>query len=292
MREFLFGPGPIVFVQELFGPDWLPVMELLSLLGTNWGIIAVLGLGFWLWGRETGYALAAALVLEGVVNLALNQLFHVQRPDASGIVVYEEVPLGSFPSGHTFNAVVVWGMLYALGRIPLWAAAVPVAGVALGRVFLGTHFLGDVVGGVAFGVLLILVFRPLWPRLKEWAAERSFRTFAALGAVAVLAALATTRVIGRNVYEWGAVGIGIGLAAGFLLEYRFLGYSPEPASAGRRGARVLLGTAGVAAALLLVRQAEAHRYVLTAVAAGAATLWAVLLAPALFVAVGIAERRE
>ena len=291
MRDLLFGPGPIVFVQELFGPAWLPVMELISLLGTNWGIVGVLGLAFWLWGRETGYALAAALVLEGGVNLALNSLVHVQRPDAPGVIVYQEVPLGSFPSGHVFNVALLWGMLYALGRIPLWAAAVPVAGVALGRIFLGTHYVGDVVGGAAFGVLLVLALRPLWPRLREWARDRSFRTFAVLGCVAVVAALAATRVIGRNVYEWGAVGIGIGMVTGFLLEYRLLRYSLEPVSAGRRAARVLLGAAGIAAAVLLVRQAESQRYVATAVGAGAATLWAVLLAPALFVGVGIAERR-
>lgn len=55
--------------------------------------------------------------------------------------------LPSVPSGHVNTATVLWGLLYARGKIPLWLAAVVVALVGLSRLYLGAHYLADVLGG-------------------------------------------------------------------------------------------------------------------------------------------------
>jgi membrane-associated phospholipid phosphatase len=288
--DFLFGPEPIAAVQRVFGPAWVPFARLVSLLGSNWGVVLGLGIAVWLSGRRTAYALAGVLAVEGVVNVVLNRLFHVPRPDGPSIVVYEQVSLSSFPSGHVFTAGVVWGALWLFGGVPFAVAALAVLAVGVSRLVLGVHFLGDVLGGLACAAILLLAFRWAWPRVQRWAARRSFGFFAGLGALAAAGALTSTRVIGDNEHEWGAVGIAVGMIAGLLAEARWLRFDGAPGSAGRRAARLLLGTAGIAAALWVAHSAGADALVVQAVAAGLATLWATLLAPAVFARTGLGAR--
>lgn len=50
--DLLFGPEPIAAVQRLFGPGCVPFFELVSLLGSNWGVVLGLGIAVWLGGRR------------------------------------------------------------------------------------------------------------------------------------------------------------------------------------------------------------------------------------------------
>lgn len=73
-----------------------------------------------------------------------------------------------FPSGHTANGVVTWGTVAYLATRHRRAAAV-VAGIAaftigLTTIYLGTHWVSDVLGGWAAGALVLLalpLFEPL-----------------------------------------------------------------------------------------------------------------------------------
>ncbi|MGW1733638.1 phosphatase PAP2 family protein [Streptomyces sp. NBC_01724] len=82
-----------------------------------------------------------------------------------------------FPSGHTANAVVTWGILAYLATTPrarryLSAiSAVVSLGVGLTTVYLGTHWLSDVLLGWAAGLLILLGLpwvEPLITRAEDW----------------------------------------------------------------------------------------------------------------------------
>ncbi|MDW6063721.1 phosphatase PAP2 family protein [Streptomyces sp. FXJ1.4098] len=78
-----------------------------------------------------------------------------------------------FPSGHTANAVVTWGVLAYLAttpharRIASVIAAVFAFGVGMTTVYLGTHWVSDVVLGWAAGVLVLLALPWLEPAMAR-----------------------------------------------------------------------------------------------------------------------------
>ncbi|MEU0740559.1 phosphatase PAP2 family protein [Streptomyces sp. NPDC006134] len=80
-----------------------------------------------------------------------------------------------FPSGHTANAVVTWGILAYLASTPRarrWLSALSAVtslGVGMSTVYLGTHWLSDVLLGWAAGLLILLAlpwFEPLIARAE------------------------------------------------------------------------------------------------------------------------------
>lgn len=100
-----------------------------------------------------------------------------------------------FPSGHTANAVVTWGILAYLATTPrarryLSALSAFVSlGVGLTTVYIGTHWLSDVLLGWAAGLLILLAlpwFEPLITRAEvvilsvreQWRARRRLRSLA------------------------------------------------------------------------------------------------------------------
>jgi membrane-associated phospholipid phosphatase len=76
-----------------------------------------------------------------------------------------------FPSGHVSSVVAVWGGIMFLfrKRIFYWVAPALIVLVALSRMYLGRHFLGDVLGGIAVSVV-VLAAACLF--LKQWGFEQ------------------------------------------------------------------------------------------------------------------------
>ncbi|MTE18381.1 phosphatase PAP2 family protein [Streptomyces sp. TRM43335] len=82
-----------------------------------------------------------------------------------------------FPSGHTANAVVTWGILAYLATTPRArrqlsvVAAVFALGVGATTVYIGTHWVSDVLLGWASGLLILLAlpwFEPLLARVEAY----------------------------------------------------------------------------------------------------------------------------
>ena len=107
-------------------------------------------------------ATAGSIALTMVGKVAIGRA----RPDHSlAVPPYESSP--SFPSGHTLNATVVAGIAayLVLRRVrSRWARALTVVGAALfagaiglSRVFLGHHWLTDVMAGWALGAAWVAV---------------------------------------------------------------------------------------------------------------------------------------
>lgn len=122
------------------------------------GVFVVAVLGFALARRFFPDGLALLIAGVGGVGLivGLKRLFHRPRPEE----IFSNLGY-SFPSGHSFFALVLYGMLaYWLARNApprrrrlLWAGAIfGILLVGFSRAFLGEHFPSDVLAGFAVGV--------------------------------------------------------------------------------------------------------------------------------------------
>jgi len=122
----------------------------------------------WFWGAglvlliwrgdaaQRAWALGLLLGIAGLaaIVLVIKFLFRRQRPPGEWGSLYRRTDPHSFPSGHAARAfliaalVVAWGPAWLAPILVLWAPL-----VALARVATGLHYLSDVVGGLALGLV-------------------------------------------------------------------------------------------------------------------------------------------
>lgn len=125
-------------------------------------VFLVLLLGYFVWRRRFGAVVALLLTTAGaqMLNNVLKDLFHRTRPaPVTGLIPAQAF---SFPSGHAmvsaafyfFLAYLGWRVLRGWQRT-VWISAllVVVIFIGLSRLYLGVHYLTDVVAGYLAGFL-------------------------------------------------------------------------------------------------------------------------------------------
>jgi undecaprenyl-diphosphatase len=126
------------------------------------GVVTVAVCAYW-WKkglRDWAFVLMAAVFGGMLLNLSLKQLFLRARPQWDNPIL--TLTTYSFPSGHTMLATVFYGTLCAFLlsrsrqlRARLFAVSIPLIMVPLvgfSRIYLGVHFLSDVLGAIAEGL--------------------------------------------------------------------------------------------------------------------------------------------
>lgn len=270
----------MAWVQRTLGPGFEEPARLVGVLGTSWGVLLAGALCLWLFGRRSLYGLLVLAAAEGLARKLLSSGFAVPRPDDPSILKYERVTgSASFPSGHVSTAAAAWVWMARATPFPLTGALLVVAAVALGRVFLGVHWVTDVVGGAALGGGLAWIWPRVMARLSALTADWSAGTWATLaGLVLAAAAAAVAFLAGESPYLWRWSGFAAGAALALPVEWSRVGYRPHPAP-GKRARTALLGGAGLAP-LLGAHLAGAPSPPLDAVLLLAGALWAFLAVPA------------
>lgn len=162
-------------------PRFTEVLAAVSFLGapTTLATIAVLGGVLLALRRRYAESAALAIIVLGcsAFNIGLKHLFQRGRPVFDDPIL--TLPTYSFPSGHAAVSTVFYGLLaiYVLEqdrrRAVTWAAigvaTTMVALICFSRVYLGLHYLSDVLGGAAEGIAWLAACWAVWhtatPRL-------------------------------------------------------------------------------------------------------------------------------
>jgi membrane-associated phospholipid phosphatase len=165
MWEFLAQVN--IFFQSL--GDWLFYpMRLFSFLGDEEFYLFIMPAIYWSVDSSIGLRMSMLLMLSNGLNGFFKFVFHAPRPSWMTDRVTALVHENSFgvPSGHSQHAVVMWGFLSTQLR-KTWLRVLLICiivFIGLSRLYLGAHFIVDVLVGWLIGFLFLLGF--LWIEKK------------------------------------------------------------------------------------------------------------------------------
>lgn len=112
--------------------------------------------------REPGTLFISAFIGTGVTVWGLKEIFGLKRP------LDDVLESPAFPSGHTtsvFTSATLLGSRYPKLRSPLYIGA---GLVGVSRIYLGRHYVSDIIAGVAIATVIGVLVSRNRPTLLEW----------------------------------------------------------------------------------------------------------------------------
>jgi membrane-associated phospholipid phosphatase len=129
--------------------------------------------------RKWSYQLLLLTLAVGggsLLNILLKHFFHRQRPVLENPLL--TLTSYGFPSGHTMGSTLFYGAFAVFVAqwvgtwrwrvLALWIAALAVALIGLSRIYLGAHYLTDVVGAIAVGLAWLAFCWTGVETLRKW----------------------------------------------------------------------------------------------------------------------------
>jgi len=248
-------------LESIRSPFLDGVFGVITRLGEEMILILVFCALYWCVNKKMGYVMGVAFFLSSLVVQGMKIIFRIDRP---WVVDPAFEPVGgairqatgyAFPSGHTQNAAALLGSLAAMLKpAPVKVACVLLAVlVAFSRMYLGVHFLSDVLVSLAVTFLLV------WFAVKV-VADDSFckKRELILSLVIALCAIAVI-VIAAALYHSGATeprqlsdatraaGAAIAFAIGMFVERVYIRFSVKTKNIFLQVVKFALGLAGTIA---------------------------------------------
>lgn len=217
---------------------------------------------YWCYNKSFGYYMMSVGFTGTALNQFLKLVCRVPRPwvrDPSFTIVESaraEATGYSFPSGHTQNAVTIFGTIAHWFRSTAvrWTALAVILAVAFSRMYLGVHTPVDVLFSLAAGSVLTFALYPLIQRAEK----QPFLYFYLFGGMLVIAAAYTVFIecypfapgldaenflsARKNAYT--LLGAVSGLCVAFPIERRYVQFVPQAPWWGQV-LKVSLGLVGV-----------------------------------------------
>ncbi len=157
--------------------DWLFYpMRLFSFLGDEEFYLFIMPAIYWCFDSRLGLKLGLLLMFSNGMNGIFKFIFHGPRPFWVNEKVNAYILETSFgvPSGHSQHAVAMWGYIASLTKKKWlrWILIFIFVMVGLSRIYLGAHFVFDVLIGWVIGGLVLLLFisveRKYGKKIENW----------------------------------------------------------------------------------------------------------------------------
>lgn len=157
----------VEFIQSFRTGFFDLFFSLITELGDETVFIVVVGLLYWTVSKTYGYRYAMIFLSSVVLNETLKDVIARPRPYSSPTVESVTPPTDgyAFPSGHAQNSTIqAWLLNERFGTLKRWVRPALITFVVLvsfSRVYLGQHYLSDVVAGIVVASLLYGLYRYL-----------------------------------------------------------------------------------------------------------------------------------
>ncbi|MCE5294556.1 MAG: phosphatase PAP2 family protein [Chlamydiales bacterium] len=165
-------------------------------------------------GRVWGCRVLYLILLSAIVNAAAKDLFGQPRPSqldpSIGLV---QLSSFGFPSGAAQSHCILAGLaILAMPRVlPIVFFTLWLGVISFSRIYLGAHFLTDVIGGWAIGLMLVYAYVQFHDRLEKWASRLSAKQALLAACVIPIALLLPYITVKMVVFTSMIFGVNMGL---------------------------------------------------------------------------------
>ncbi len=298
------------FVQGI-GAWVLPIMQFFSFIATDEFFMLVMPILYWCVDTVIGMRVGVVILMSSSVVDIIKMLCRFPRPYwiFSKVQAFAQETTFGLPSGHTQKAVAIWGTLATTYKKTwLWILSIfMIIMVAISRLYLGVHFLSDVMIGLLITILFIVIYMKLETPVVQWAKKQSLWTIAIVSLIVTIIPVLVIAVIRNANTDWqipatwlvegidpfnmeGILTIN-GILFGMLIGYAWLhraGGFEVKGSPGQLILRYLLGVAGILAIryglkFIFPETTDLLGNSLRFIRYGVIGLWLTALAPFLFI---------
>jgi len=301
--------------------EWL-LMPMLGItaLGYEEFFILLLPTLYWCFDQMVGLRMGLVLLLSSTFNTFFKFLFHNPRPFwiSDQVRNYSHETSFGLPSGHAQIAASVWGWL-AVEIKKRWfsiLALILIFLIGVSRLYLGVHFLTDVLLGWLLGGLLVWAISAWKKPVGRWFASRSLAVKLILAITSTLAMvlliLAARWVVGPWTIDPACAaragdvdpfnldciftlsGTWLGMLGGFVLLVSKKGHFKASAGGWRRFVRLIVGLLGTfllyfGLGQIFPRNADFISFALRFIRYTLIGLWVSWLGPLFFERIGILD---
>ena len=235
-----------------------PFFSAVSMLGSANFYVALVAIGYWTLDKRSSRRAALLLLASSYSNYWLKVSLRNPRPPPSNWLPGTEASNYSLPSGHAQTSTTLWGWLsLKSGEAWMWGLSLAlILLIGLSRVYIGVHWLGDVLLGWAVGAVLLLVAS----RLEEWASSLASKYGADTLYLGLVVLGLVSMVLTEYLFPVNLAGMGdnfgrnggfmVGMGVGLMLERRYVNF--EVPESGERRRRVLRAVLGLALVLIVM----------------------------------------
>lgn len=219
---------------------WEPLtyfFEAITFLGNEEFLLLFIPLLYWNWRKDPAVALMFLLLLAGYISLTLKGVFQWERPPMELWLVNARGY--TFPSSHAVTAVVLFAWLAHEIRRSWFSflSILMILLVAFSRVYLGVHYIQDVLAGLALGTTIFYAYLLSFNRFRI-RLQRLNNLEKGVGAVVLSIVLL---LLQQNIIVGMVCGLFAGVVVGILVEPYFAEFS----TAGNLGQKIARSAIGL-----------------------------------------------
>ena len=309
----------LIQALQTLSPSLDGVMNFFSFLGRIEFYLFIIPFIYWVINRRLGIQALLILIAVDLASTSFKLLFHQPRPYwIGGVRALSEEATYGIPSSHASDSLAVGGYLAYRSKQPWFRLGIIMVlfFIGLSRLYLGVHFLHDVLFGWLIGAVVLWIAAMRSEQITNWGRSKTLSAqiaigFVVSGAVIVLgilirsiisetldpAAWSSYSIDARSIsHSFTLAGALFGSITGYALMRSQADFRPA-ADWGKRGSSYVLGVIGLLliyfgldmAFSLIAADETIVGYALRYVRYALTTFWVTFGAPWIFLQLRLAQ---